>query len=296
MYLDFGDLGEAVKNLLEQYQEQSKGNDSIQSLEDIRRFLDRYPEFRKMGASASKHVALMDGISKYIRVHKMMEFVGKLEQELACHQDSANAYPQVCQAIDMPDLPAIDKLHLALLYVLRYEAEADRTDLYTRLVRAGVNPEDADKVNSILDYSNTSIRTVDLFNTSGTIWSRAASSVKRGIRGVQNIFQEHSPYLVSIIDSATKGKLKESQFPIVPESLPPPSAGSTPAAVASAAASSKPTEIIVFIIGGATFKEACAIKQINDNASSTNPIKVVLGGTTILNRKMFFQNLDAILC
>jgi len=291
MYLDFGDLGEAVKNLLEQYQEQSKGNESIQSLEDIRRFLDRYPEFRKMGASASKHVALMDEISKYIRTHKMMDVVGKLEQELACHQDPANAVRQVYEAIDMPDLLPSDKLHLAMLYALRYEAEVNMTELHGHLIRGGVSPEDAAKVQTLLKYSNSHNRAVDLYSNS-TIWSRAASSVKRGIRGVQNIFQEHTPYLVSIIDAATKGKLKDSQFPLILESLPPVSGGPAAAsAAASAAATAKPTEIIVFIIGGATFEEAFHVNRINTTPASP-PVRVILGGTTILNTKSFIKNLE----
>jgi len=290
MYMDFGELGEAVKNLLEQYQQQSKGNESIKSLEDIRRFLDRYPEFRKMGASASKHVALMDEISKYIHAHKMLDSIGKLEQELACHQDPANASRQVFEALEMPDLPPIDKLHLAMLYALRYESEANIPELKDRLVRGGVSPDDAGKLDILLRYSNSRNRGVDLYSNS-TIWSRAASQVKRGIMGVQNILQEHSPYVVSIIDAATKGKLKDSQFPIILDSLPL-APGQNPAAAASAAATAKVNEIIIFIIGGATFEEAYHVARINNTQSAANPVRVILGGTTILNTKTFLQNLS----
>lgn len=289
MYMDFGELGEAVKSLLEQYQQQSKGNESIQSLEDIRNFLDRYPEFRKMGASASKHVSLMDEISKYIHAHKMME-VGKLEQELACHSDHATAVRQVYDALDMPDLPPKDKLHLAMLYALRYETEADLADLHTRLVRGGVAPDDAGKVALLLKYSNARNRGVDLYNNS-TFLTRAASSVKRGIRGVQNIFQEHTPYLVSVLDAATKGRLKDTQFPLLLESLPPAPGGSAAvSAAAAAAASAKPNEIIVFIVGGATFEEAFHIARINSTSGGT--VRIILGGSTILNTQSFIKNLD----
>ena len=305
MYMDFGELGEAVKNLLEQYQQQSKGNDSIQSLEDIRRFLDRYPEFRKMGASASKHVALMDEISKYIHAHKMMDVVGRLEQELACHHDPAGAVRQVYDALDMPDLPAKDKLHLAMLYALRYEAEANMDELTARLVRGGVSADDASKVPLLLRYSNAHNRAVDLYSNS-TLWSRAASSVKRGIRGVQNIFQEHSPYLVSVLDAAAKGKLKDTQFPLILESLATPSSAAggaasmvagaagqgVSAAAAAAAATAKPNEIIVFIVGGATFEEAVHVARIN--RASGGALRVILGGTTVLNTTLFVNNLNAL--
>ena len=289
MYMDFGELGEAVKGLLEQYQQQSKGNESIQSLEDIRNFLDRYPEFRKMGASATKHVSLMDEISKYIRAHKMME-IGKLEQELACHSDHASAVRQVYDALDMPDLPPKDKLHLAMLYVLRYEAEADLAELHARLVRGGVAPDDAAKVALLLKYSNARNRGVDLYGNS-TLLSRATSFVKRGIRGVQSIFQEHTPYLVSVLDDAAKGRLKDTQFPLVLESLPPVSGGaSAVSAAAASAASARPNEIIVFIVGGATFEEAFHIARLN--STSGGKLRIILGGSTILNTQSFIKNLD----
>jgi len=296
MYMDLGDLGEAVKELLEDLQQQqSKGKEDFKSLEDMRRFIDRFPELRKVSASASKHVALVDEISKYIHSHKMMDFVGKLEQELACKHDPANASRQVMEAIDMPDLPPIDKLHLAMLYALRYESEANLDELKDRLVAGGVSADDAEKLSTLLKYSNSHNRGVDLFSNS-TIWSRAASQasqVKKGILGIQGGFQDHTPYLVSIIDAATKGKLKDSQFPLILDSLPPPSSGQTPASVAAAAASAKVNEIIVFIIGGATFEEACQVARINNTPSTTNPVRVILGGTTILNTKIFLQNLSA---
>ena len=38
---NFGDLGVAVKGLLDDYQKQAKLNENIQSIEDMQRFLER---------------------------------------------------------------------------------------------------------------------------------------------------------------------------------------------------------------------------------------------------------------
>lgn len=46
-------------------------------------------------------------------------------------------------------------------------------------------------------------------------------------------------------------------------------------------------DIIVFIIGGVTYEESLAIHQLNH--TSTIPVRVILGGTTIHNSQTFLQ-------
>lgn len=43
----------------------------------------------------------------------------------------------------------------------------------------------------------------------------------------------------------------------------------------------KPTEIIIFIVGGATFEEAKAVAELNRKGYN-----IVLGGTNIINCKL----------
>jgi len=48
----------------------------------------------------------------------------------------------------------------------------------------------------------------------------------------------------------------------------------------------KPQDIIVFVVGGATYEEAKTVAQIN---ASTPGVRVVLGGTTVLNSSGFLK-------
>ena len=46
----------------------------------------------------------------------------------------------------------------------------------------------------------------------------------------------------------------------------------------------RPQDVLVFIIGGATYAEAQAVASINQ---STQGVRIILGGTTIHNSKRY---------
>lgn len=48
----------------------------------MKRFIEEYPEFRKLGGNVSKHVALVGELSRLVDKHKLLE-VGEIEQGLA---------------------------------------------------------------------------------------------------------------------------------------------------------------------------------------------------------------------
>lgn len=48
----------------------------------MKRFIEEYPEFRKLGGNVSKHVALVGELSRLIDKRRLLE-VGEVEQGLA---------------------------------------------------------------------------------------------------------------------------------------------------------------------------------------------------------------------
>lgn len=64
MNKNFGELGVAIKSLVEEFQKKTTNNQNIGTLEDIRRFIQDFPEFRKLSANVSKHVTLMTELSQ----------------------------------------------------------------------------------------------------------------------------------------------------------------------------------------------------------------------------------------
>lgn len=80
----FGDLGTALKSYVQSYQARSLAQQpsSINSITDMKRFVEEYPEFRKLGGNVSKHVALVGELSRLVDRDKLLE-MGEVEQGLA---------------------------------------------------------------------------------------------------------------------------------------------------------------------------------------------------------------------
>ena len=89
MYLNFGDLGGNIKEYVQQYQSKTKSNASIESISDMKRFVEDYPEFRKLSGNVSKHVTLVGELSRRVGADRLLD-VSELEQSLACNDNHAN--------------------------------------------------------------------------------------------------------------------------------------------------------------------------------------------------------------
>ncbi|TFY69920.1 hypothetical protein EVJ58_g126 [Rhodofomes roseus] len=80
----FGDLGTSLKAYVQSYQSHSLAHNpqSINSITDMKRFVEEYPEFRKLGGNVSKHVALVGELSRLVDRDKLLD-IGEVEQGLA---------------------------------------------------------------------------------------------------------------------------------------------------------------------------------------------------------------------
>ena len=112
----------------------------------------------------------------------------------------------------------------------------------------------------------------DLFE-SASIFSGARDRFK-GLKGVENVYTQHSPRLEATLQNLIKARLKEQQYPFIE------GGGST---------RDKPQDIIVFVIGGTTYEEAKMVAQVN---ASYPGVRVVLGGTSIQNSTTFLEDVE----
>lgn len=141
----------------------------------------------------------------------------------------------------------------------------------------GVLPSQADLINKVLRYhssltSPSQGAITDLFESTG-IFSGATSRF-RGLKGVENVYTQHTTLLESTLQNLLKGRLREQHYPFLED------AGST---------KDKPQDVIIFMIGGATYEEAKMIAGIN---ASTPGVRVVLGGTSIHNAASFLEEVN----
>ena len=112
----------------------------------------------------------------------------------------------------------------------------------------------------------------DLFE-SASFFSGARDRFK-GLKGVENVYTQHSPRLEVTLQNLIKGRLKELQYPFLE------GGGYT---------RDKPQDIVIFTVGGATYEEAKMVAQVN---ASSPGIRVVLGATRIHNSATFLEEVE----
>ena len=183
--------------------------------------------------------------------------------------------------IQSPETSPDHKMRLVALYSLRYEKHPSYalSTLLDLLAIAGAVPQNRIKlINKLLTYHHSLQASPvaggfsDMFE-SASIFSGARDRLK-GLKGVENVYTQHSPRLEVTLQNLVKGKLKEQQYPFVE------GGGTT---------RDKAQDIIVFIVGGATYEEAKVVAQMN---ASSPGARVVLGGTAIHNSTTFLGEVD----
>uniref|UniRef100_A0A8C8JSX8 Vacuolar protein sorting-associated protein 45 n=1 Tax=Oncorhynchus tshawytscha TaxID=74940 RepID=A0A8C8JSX8_ONCTS len=266
LYLNFGEIGTNIKNLMEDFQKKKpKEQQKLESISDMKAFVDNYPQFKKMSGTVSKHVTVVGELSRLVSERHLME-VSEVEQELACQNDHSSASQNVRRLLQNPRVSELDAVRLVMLYALRYERHSSSIlpGLMEELNRKGVSERHRRMVTSMVEYGGKRVRGSDLINPQDAV--AITKQFFKGLKGVENVYTQHAPLLQETLDQLIKGRLKDSQFPYLgPSSL-----------------RDRPQDIIVFVIGGATYEEALAVYNLNRTMPG---VRIVLGGTTIHNTK-----------
>ncbi|CAL8083525.1 unnamed protein product [Orchesella dallaii] len=279
LYADFGTVGQSLRQLVERFQEKAKSHQKVESIEDMKNFIEHYPHFKQMSGTVSKHVAVVGELARLNEQHNLLE-ISELEQEISCHSNHSQNLQRLKQIVANPKVRDIDALRLVLLYSLRYETHSnnDIMGLVTKLKGRGTSEENIALVRSFLKFGGVKKRKSDLFGSDPVAVTKRFI---KGLQGVENIYTQHTPWIKGIIEDALKGRLKESQFPYFnyngqrgqPATMDP---------------NYRPPEVIVFILGGITYEEALAVHNIN---RTENRLCVVVGGTAMHNMKSFIEEI-----
>ena len=78
-----------------EYQRKANTSKKIESVDDMKRFVQEFPEFRRMAGNVSKHVMLVSHLSHVVDDQCLLD-VSEIEQELAVLEDHGNAI-QACE-------------------------------------------------------------------------------------------------------------------------------------------------------------------------------------------------------
>jgi hypothetical protein len=278
MYQNFGDLGGNIKEYVDQYQTRTKSTAQIESIADMKRFVEDYPEFRKLSGNVSKHVTLVSELSRRVAADSLLD-VSELEQSLVCNDNHAADLRTLQQHIQNPRIPADNKIRLVALYAVRHERNPNNAlpvllDLLTTV--ADVPPRKISIIPTLLAYHH-SLQPApvaggfsDLFDSASSPFGQFRRNLN--LKGVENVYTQHSPRLETTLQNLIKGRLKELQYPFLE--------GHT---------RDKPQDVIVFMVGGVTYEEAKMVAQVN---ASVPGVRIVLGGTSVLNSTTFLEEVD----
>ncbi|KAH9179183.1 Sec1 family-domain-containing protein [Lactarius sanguifluus] len=277
----FGDLGTALKSYVQSYQARSLAQQpsSINSISDMKRFVEEYPEFRKLGGNVSKHVALVGELSRLVDKDKLLE-LGEVEQGLATRAGAD--LKSVQEFITNNDVSSRNKLRLLILYALRYQKTQTNNiaSLITLALENGVRKEDARLVYALLNIAGADHRQDDLYSTESLL--ALGRSALKGLKGVENVYMQHTPHLSETLENLFKGKLKENSHAFLESAGPN-------------AGLQRPQDVIIFMIGGTTYEEARAVALLNHDstAGSTGGARLLLGGTCVHNSSSFLEMVES---
>ncbi|ODN73547.1 hypothetical protein L202_08045 [Cryptococcus amylolentus CBS 6039] len=289
LFSNFGDLGASIAEYVSSYQARNaalsgaKSTNRIETVADMKRFVEDYPEFRKLGGNVSKHVSIVGELSRIVERDGLLE-VSEVEQSLASQDSHAADLKSVQELISSPKIPPANKLRLAILYALRYQKSpsAQIPQITSLLTTAGhLPPAQARLVYAFLNFCGADVRQDDLFMNEN-FFSRGKSALK-GLKGVENVYTQHTPHLGQTLDLLLKGRLRETSYPFLEGD--------------EWARSQRPQDIIIFMLGGTTYEEARTVALLNQRLTSeangpAGGTRIILGGSTIHNSNSFLDMVE----
>ena len=248
--------------------------------------------------------------------------------------EHASHKSELAQKISSPTIAPTDKYRLVLLFLMRYESfylvnnNLEFRDIRQMLERgANTAQGDMQRIEGILQATREKAagavngsghggRAPNLFSAGGVLATLSKHLVS-SVQGVENVYTQHQPLLARILSQLSKdlprGRTREASAQTLP--FVHYNGAQNQAQAQSAAEASRPTEIIVFYVGGTTYEEALAVTDFNrgigaDGKSSaagdeakeevgrglgggTAGIRCFLGGSCIHNSSSFLKELGA---
>lgn len=186
-----------------EFQAKSKKNEKLDTIADMKAFVENYPQFRAMSGSVSKHVAVVGEISRIASECDLFT-LGECEQDLVCDGKHVEMVQSIKSILRAQQTTNQDALRLVMIYALRYGRTSDLDSFLDTLESVDVK-FCREKVARLLDYAGDKAtgRSSDLFGAKAG-FSGAIKKMKGSLKGVVNIFTQHTPLLATTLESLAK--------------------------------------------------------------------------------------------
>lgn len=234
----------------------------IRSPDQIAEVVNAATQFQEQFQVAGSHVNLIENINKEVSKSNLLS-VSEIEQSLAVADDPSGHFDQIMKIA--PTLPDHLQLRLLLLFTLRYENRA--SDKHNALRSAF--PIHTSLLDAIIKVCGTGKRGPDDVFASRAGLGQLFSDIRMLVEADQKVLDQYHPLLSTILARLKKGQLSGESYPFIG---------------AMKNETMKPSRVVVFYVGGATYSEMRAAVE-----ASSNGFEIVVGGTTIHNSDSFIN-------
>ncbi|XP_065210000.1 vacuolar protein sorting-associated protein 45 [Planococcus citri] len=276
MFKNYGEIGQTIKGLMDEYQVKAKSHQKLESIGDMKNFIENYPQFKKMSGTVAKHVTIVGELSNAVAKHHLLE-VSEIEQQITCQNQHAQQLQKIKTILSAGKIRHEEAAKLVMLYALRYGTHPNNhiNGLLTMLSNElGVSQRWIQLIHKVIEYGSKQSHLNDNFGTQEAV-IQITKRIFKDLQGVENIYTQHTPLLKETVEDLLRGKLKENNFPFL-NSFDIPN--------------TRPSDVIVFIVGGTTYEESLAIHQLNCTFPNA---RIILGGSMIHNSTSFLKEVES---
>lgn len=272
IFMNYGEIGTNIKQLMDQFQAKAKSHQKIECIADMKNFVEAYPQFKKLSGNVTKHVTVVGELSSMVSKCQLLD-VSEVEQEISSQPDHSSHLQRIKKLLNNDKVRDSDAVKLVMLYVLRYQNHSnnDVTGLVETLKKRGVSERLLRNFINVLEYAGSHARQSDLFNVEDAV--KITKRFIKGLSGVDNVYTQHKPLIHDTIEDIVKGRLKDHLYPFVGNHF----------------SNGRPQDVIIFMVGGATYEESLTVHTFNKNYPS---FSFLLGGTTIHNSASFLDEVE----
>lgn len=269
MHLNFAQVAENLSELTKMYQEKTNSKQKLDSLVGIKQFLEDYPAMMKLTSTLSKHLEIISALQNATKASYLLD-ASEAQQNILSSSESAHFLDEILSEAKVPKCLKINVSTLFALQAVKRSNSAFNLLTYFEHLRGfpSITSEDIETIDLFIKLAH---HESDLQQTWGSFVSLSST------RTDENIYSFHVPPIIGLIDAAARGKLDKDLFPALPidtRHSPAISCGQ------------QCKELIIFIVGGTTFEEACHI----DRYMKLNPgVTILIGGNTVLNAKKVME-------
>ena len=326
LYQNYGELCLNAKNYADMCKSMLNIDRSTATIEDIKQLMQAIPQTKSLTQQVTKHVNIVSYLTGLLKAKNLFE-ISQLEQEIMSSHNPNDQFNQLNDLINRYKKTNSFPLNEANLYSQSIPSQLLGTDvLDTDFSKKQIRFCDIFRLCIIYfmkyEKNTKSSRILSLFNnkflqtmfekvhtyysqqpSTGVVEARKVISnvisMVKGINDAQSIYTQHEPLLKKILLDLLNKKLSDRTYPYCPDISTIQEIIETKDTNTSFSITNEKeslADIVIFMVGGATYDEAVVVDQIKrqfatQNTTNPNNLNIYLGASEMINSRSFLQRI-----